>query len=136
MSKISESEIPFPHRNGTIFMLQYISKWKDREEDTAKRVDWIREVYDYMGPYVSKFPREAYVNYRDLDLGVNKKNQPSLEEARVWGEKYFKIDNFNRLMKVKARVDPDNFFRHEQSIPYFPHTSLKRITREGVIWAV
>ena len=38
------------------------------------------------------------------------------EEGKVYGVKYFK-NNFERLVKVKSRVDPDNFFRYEQSIP-------------------
>ncbi|XP_015878343.3 monolignol oxidoreductase AtBBE-like 13 [Ziziphus jujuba] len=118
MSKISEYEIPFPHRNGTIFMAQYVSPWRDGEKSQAKHMTWIRKLYNYMAPYVSKFPREAYVNYRDLDLGFNKKSNTSYVEASAWGIKYFKDINFKRLVSVKTKVDPDNFFRHEQSIPH------------------
>lgn len=119
MSKISESEIPFPHRNGVIFKIQYLTLWnEDKPETAAKHVDWIRRLYTYMASYASMFPREAYVNYRDLDLGVNT-NSSSFIEASSWGARYFK-DNFNRLVKVKTKVDPDNFFRHEQSIPTLP----------------
>ncbi|KAI6706096.1 hypothetical protein NL676_009058 [Syzygium grande] len=118
MSKISESSAPFPHRKGTIFMSQYLSLWNNASEDAAKHMDWIRRLYNYMAPYVSNFPREAYVNYRDLDLGMNK-NGTSFIQASVWGAKYFK-DNFDRLVQVKTKVDPDNFFRHEQSIPPLP----------------
>jgi hypothetical protein len=82
-------------------------------------------VYRYMKPYVSMFPRQAYVNYRDLDLGINKETNTSFPEASVWGTKYFK-DNFYRLVRVKTKVDPDNFFRHEQSIPTLPHHMRKR----------
>ncbi|KAE7996046.1 hypothetical protein FH972_000795 [Carpinus fangiana] len=115
MSKIPESAIPFPHRNGTLFKIQYLSLWKDADTGKAKpHMDWIRNLYNFMAPYVSKLPRTAYVNYRDLDLGMN--NNGGSEDARVWGSKYFK-DNFNRLVRVKTKVDPDNFFRHEQSIP-------------------
>ncbi|KAF3450412.1 hypothetical protein FNV43_RR06493 [Rhamnella rubrinervis] len=85
MSKIPESEIPFPHRNGTIFMIQYLSLWQDEKEDATKHIDWIRKLYNYMGQYVSKLPREAYVNYRDLDLGINNKSSVSFVEASVWG---------------------------------------------------
>ncbi|CAL9242014.1 unnamed protein product [Arabidopsis halleri] len=68
-------------------------------------------------PYVSSNPRQAYLNYRDLDLGLNTKNaKSSFKQAQVWGGKYFK-DNFNRLVRIKTMVDPENFFRHEQSIP-------------------
>ncbi|XP_022716514.1 berberine bridge enzyme-like 13 [Durio zibethinus] len=119
MSKISESEIPFPHRKGTKFKIQYVTLWQGGNENATKHIDWIRRLYSYMTPYVSKFPRAAYVNYRDLDLGMNKKIKTSFIKASVWGTRYFK-GNFNRLVKVKTKVDPDNFFRHEQSIPPLP----------------
>uniref|UniRef100_A0A2N9JB54 FAD-binding PCMH-type domain-containing protein n=1 Tax=Fagus sylvatica TaxID=28930 RepID=A0A2N9JB54_FAGSY len=50
---------------------------------------------------------------------TNKKGNTSYLEARVWGVKYFK-GNFKRLAQVKSEVDPDNFFRNEQSIPPLP----------------
>ncbi|CDY29122.1 BnaC09g18480D [Brassica napus] len=116
MDKIPESEIPFPHRSGTSFMIQYYRSWSDTEKRPDLRIKWIRELYSYMTPYVSSNPRQAYVNYRDLDLGQNNNLKTSFKQAQVWGAKYFK-DNFNRLVKIKTKVDPENFFRHEQSIP-------------------
>ncbi|XP_050370400.1 berberine bridge enzyme-like 13 [Argentina anserina] len=114
MREISESAIPFPHRN-VLFKIQYLTAWLDANEDEAKHMNWIRNLYNYMAPYVTKSPRQAYVNYRDLDLGINEKNT-SITKASVWGKRYFK-DNFYRLIEIKNRVDPHNFFRHEQSIP-------------------
>jgi hypothetical protein len=114
MSEISESETPFPHRNGIIYGIQYLVDWNSNEE-TAKHMDWIRRLYAYMTPYVSMCPRLAYLNYRDLDIGMNRENT-SYEEAKSWGMKYFK-SNFERLAQVKDEIDPSNFFRHEQSIP-------------------
>ena len=119
MSKIPESQTPFPHRKGTKFKILYWSRWQDAEENVANHIDWTRKVYKFLTPYVSKSPREAYVNYRDLDLGMNKNRSTSVEEASAFGTKYFK-DNFYRLVLVKTEVDPDNFFRHEQSIPPLP----------------
>ena len=70
-----------------------------------------------MTPYVSSSPREAYFNYRDLDLGVNNViGDTSYEQASIWGKPYYK-DNFDRLVRVKTVVDPGNFFKNEQSIP-------------------
>ncbi|KAE9461773.1 hypothetical protein C3L33_06336, partial [Rhododendron williamsianum] len=40
----------------------------------------------------------------------------SYEQASIWGLKYYGI-NFKRLVHVKTKVDPGNFFRNEQSIP-------------------
>ncbi|XP_038690617.1 berberine bridge enzyme-like 8 [Tripterygium wilfordii] len=118
MSEISESSIPFPHRAGNLYKIQYTVSWNEGSTEASKKnIDWMRRVYSYMAPYVSKNPREAYVNYRDLDLGTNNKgNYTSYEQARIWGVKYFK-NNFDRLVKAKTKIDPHNFFRNEQSIP-------------------
>ncbi|KAJ8752175.1 hypothetical protein K2173_003783 [Erythroxylum novogranatense] len=127
MSKISESAIPFPHRKGVLFKIQYVTSWQNAEEST-KHSEWIRNLYNYMAAYVPMLPRTAYVNYRDFDLGMNKSINTTFIEARTWGLKYFK-DNYNKLVQVKTKFDPDNFFRHEQSIPPFPESLRIRRTR-------
>ncbi|KAI6703154.1 hypothetical protein NL676_012290 [Syzygium grande] len=120
MAEISESAIPFPHRAGVLYKIQHITAWNTGGNEVApKHVSWIRSFYSYMARYVSKSPREAYINYRDLDIGMNNvKGDTSYKQASVWGKKYFK-NNFDRLVRVKTAVDPGNFFRHEQSIPPF-----------------
>lgn len=93
--------------------------WKNNEEITRskKHIDWIKRLYHYMTPYVSKNPRGAYMNYRDLDIRKNSKGSTtSYTQASIWGIKYFK-NNFNRLVHVKTIVDFSNFFRNAQSIP-------------------
>ncbi|KAK3133894.1 hypothetical protein QOZ80_6AG0542450 [Eleusine coracana subsp. coracana] len=122
MGSISPSATPFPHREGNLYNLQYYSFWfQDGTQEMEKRMSWVRGLYKEMEPYVSKNPRAGYVNYRDLDLGINEleNNVTSYAKARVWGEKYFK-GNFERLAAVKAMTDPDDFFRNEQSIPPLP----------------
>ncbi|KAL0294922.1 UNVERIFIED_CONTAM: Cannabidiolic acid synthase [Sesamum angustifolium] len=116
MDEISESAIPFPHRAGNLYKILYAGNWQEAQ-NTNKTISWLRRFYSYMAPYVSKSPREAFVNYRDLDIGVNNnKGKVSYARASVWGRKYFK-NNFDRLVRVKTAVDPENFFRNEQSIP-------------------
>ncbi|KAM7530378.1 hypothetical protein LguiB_033788 [Lonicera macranthoides] len=116
MSEISESELPFPHRSGNIYMIHYAVLWREEGPKTQNLLSWIRRLYNYMGRYVSRSPRAAYMNYKDLDLGVNNKGNTSYTQASIWGTKYYK-NNFNRLVRVKTKVDPANFFRNEQSIP-------------------
>ncbi|KAK4478065.1 hypothetical protein RD792_017330 [Penstemon davidsonii] len=114
LSTVSESETPFPHRSGNIFMIHYSVVWTT---DSPRHINWIRRLYSYMAPFVSKSPRAAYFNYRDLDIGRNNiEGNTSYIQASVWGFKYFK-NNFNRLVRVKTKVDPSNFFRNEQSVP-------------------
>ncbi|XP_038690221.1 berberine bridge enzyme-like 18 [Tripterygium wilfordii] len=120
MNEIAESSIPFPHRAGNLYKIQHSVYWE--EEDNAasqKYISWIRNLYSYLAPYVSKHPRAAYINYRDLDIGTNNKgNNTSYKQGKIWGVKYFK-NNFDRLVHIKTTVDPANFFRNEQSIPPF-----------------
>ncbi|KAF8403738.1 hypothetical protein HHK36_011842 [Tetracentron sinense] len=120
MSEIRESETPFPHRAGNLYNIQYVMQWEEGgSKASEKHIERMREVYKFMAPYVSKSPRTAYLNYRDLDLGINEEgSSTSYSKASVWGRKYFK-NNFKRLALVKSKVDPGNFFRNEQSIPPF-----------------
>jgi hypothetical protein len=117
MDEISETSIPFPHRAGNLFQIHYAVFWGDQDSERSQiYTSWIRKLYSYMTPYVTKNPRQAYINYRDLDLGMNSLGNTSYKQARIWGTKYFK-NNFDRLVHVKTKVDPANFFRNEQSIP-------------------
>ena len=117
MNEIPEWETPFPHRAGNIYKILYLAGVEEGNVSESVHINWIRRLYSYMTPYVSKNPREAYLNYRDLDIGRNNNNgTPSYAQASIWGFKYFK-SNFNRLVRVKTMVDPTNFFKNEQSIP-------------------
>ncbi|KAG5235912.1 berberine bridge enzyme [Salix suchowensis] len=104
MDKISESSSPFPHRAGNIYKIEHQVSWSEEGKEASERhIAWIRRLYSYMTPYVSKNPREAYINYRDLDIGMN----------NLAGN----TNNFDKLVRVKTAVDPANFFSNEQSIP-------------------
>ncbi|KAL4564123.1 hypothetical protein LXL04_028175 [Taraxacum kok-saghyz] len=121
MAEISEFAKPFPHRAGNIAKIQYAADWNEDSVDLASRnVDLTRVLHEFMTPFVSKFPRQAFLNYRDLDIGVTDNGKNSFLQGMVYGVKYFKETNFRRLVKVKTMVDPDNFFRNEQSIPTLP----------------
>ncbi|KAK1408620.1 hypothetical protein QVD17_40549 [Tagetes erecta] len=118
MGEISEFEKPFPHRAGNIAKLQYVVFWNETgSEARNQNLNKSRMLYEFMTPFVSKNPREAFLNYRDLDIGVNNHGRNASIEGMVYGHKYFKETNYKRLTRVKARVDPYNFFRNEQSIP-------------------
>ncbi|KAH9716126.1 Berberine bridge enzyme-like 5 [Citrus sinensis] len=115
-NEISETATAFPHRSNK-FHLMYYAEWYD-DEESQRVIELDRKLYDYMAPYVTKNPRATYFNCKDLEIGRNNfgDNYTSVEEAGVWGNKYFK-NNFKRLVDVKTKADPDNFFRNEQSIP-------------------
>ncbi|KAD3641906.1 hypothetical protein R6Q59_004510 [Mikania micrantha] len=120
MAEYSDTAIPYPHRAGVLYQVLKTVSLTDQPSDTTdislNRLAWLRSFDKTIEPYVSKNPREAYSNYNDLDLGVG---SDTYEEASVWGERYWKRANFKKLIRIKAKVDPDNFFRHPQSIPVF-----------------
>jgi hypothetical protein len=127
MARIGSGEVPFPHRAGFLYSVQYAIDWK--EEENGRRagefMGWLREWYAFMAPYVSKNPRGAYVNYVDLDLGTNNwtnatggalSTNAAVSHAAAWGRSYF-LDNFDRLVTAKSKIDPGNVFNNAQSIP-------------------
>ncbi|CAI9089910.1 OLC1v1024562C1 [Oldenlandia corymbosa var. corymbosa] len=141
MNEISKSETPFPHRKGVLYEILYIVAWLDQDENNANAesyMNWLRGLYDFMTPFVSKGPRGAIVNARDFDLGTNDGDghiasgswtttSPYSKAYRTWGSRYFG-DNFRRLATVKREVDPENFFFSEQSIPpLFLHPQMREM---------
>ncbi|KAK8500336.1 hypothetical protein V6N12_068823 [Hibiscus sabdariffa] len=119
MEEILESETAFAHRGGNLFMVMYMVLWSESEGgiDTAARyVELSRKLYSRMAPYASRNPREAFLNYRDLDVGSKESSEIDFEIAKEYGIKYFR-NNFIRLTSVKAMIDPENFFENQQSIP-------------------
>lgn len=98
INRVDKSATAFSHRENTHYSIQYYSEWH-KPETTAGRLKAMKDLYDSMRPYVSG---QSYVNYCDLDL---------VDAPRsYWGE------NLERLQNVKAAYDPENIFRHAQSI--------------------
>ncbi|XP_010435245.1 PREDICTED: reticuline oxidase-like protein [Camelina sativa] len=120
MDKIPSTATPFPHRAGNLWKIQYGSDWNEGRL-TNRYMDLTRELYQFMTLFVSKNPRQTFPNYRDLDLGINSHSGKimSYVEGKRYGTNYFG-GNFERLVKIKTRVDSGNFFRNEQSIPVLP----------------
>ncbi|CAN0911611.1 Berberine bridge enzyme-like 2 [Linum grandiflorum] len=112
MNEISCAKTPFPHRKGNLYMIEYVGNWVGNDEGM---VNELRSMYDYMAEFVSRNPRRAYLNYRDLDIGTMEAGD-GYEQGRVYGMKYFS-GNFDRLVRVKTEVDPGNFFSSVQSVP-------------------
>ncbi|KAM0945785.1 putative tetrahydroberberine oxidase [Dioscorea sansibarensis] len=81
-------EIPFPHRMmGNMYNIQYVVPWRnDSAEECEESLRVFRRLYKHMTPYVSKNPRAAFLNFRDLDLGMNN-NATTYSRGRVSGKR-------------------------------------------------
>jgi FAD/FMN-containing dehydrogenase len=95
--RVPSDATAFPHRiNG--FNMLILSQWTNASED-QRHVSWARERYAAVQP----FTRDArYMNYLDHD------------DATHAGAAYG--DNYARLQQIKAKYDPDNFFRQNLNI--------------------
>jgi hypothetical protein len=100
INKVASDATAFAHRGNTRFLIQYFMQWENPAASQTN-IAMMRTLYAAMRPFVSG---QAYVNYCDLDLGEG--------YARAyWG------DNLPRLRQIKAAFDPNNVFRHAQSVP-------------------
>jgi FAD/FMN-containing dehydrogenase len=99
IADVAAADTAFPRRKGTQYCIQYYASWT-RASDTPSCVANVAKVYAAMRPFM---PGASYVNYCDLDL----KDYPTA----YWG------DNLPRLMAIKQQYDPQNLFRHAQSVP-------------------
>jgi FAD/FMN-containing dehydrogenase len=61
---------------------------------------WTEEMISLIAPHT---PPESYQNFPNRDI-------------KDWPRQYY-AENFSRLVRVKAKYDPDNVFRNPQSIP-------------------
>ena len=99
-SQIGESETAFAHRAAQ-YDLAIIGQWQEPAEDTA-HINWAREAYAALEPYSNG---RIYAN---LMGGDQMTDETQLRAA--FGP------NFDRLVALKRRYDPSNFFRLNQNI--------------------
>lgn len=96
INRVHPADTAFVHRNA-LFSIQYFSSWVG---SGVGDLQWNRNLYAAMRPYVSGF---AYQNYIDPDLVS-------------WKHAYYG-SNLRRLVAVKQKRDPQNVFHFAQSIP-------------------
>ncbi len=88
----------FPHREFA-FIGELQAYW-DRPAAAARAMDTIARL---QGSLTEAGVHAHYANYPDLNLGN-------------WAQAYFGKHNYARLQAIKRRNDPDNAFKHAQSI--------------------
>ncbi len=103
----------YPHRDAEV-VVEVKSLWdQDQPKLTRANVEWAYHFFQELEPYSSG----AYINYID----------PLLPD---WAKKYYG-DNYDKLVELKAKWDPDGFFNFQQGIgsdfepcPPFPNGKL------------
>ena len=97
ISRVEPTATAFPHREPG-FNLVMTGEWLDAADDDAN-IGWVRETFDAVAPYTGS---AVYMNY----LG----DDESQRVRAAYGP------NWERLVALKRRWDPDNVFHLNQNI--------------------
>ena len=92
----------FAHRNAEYWMLT-LAKWKHTPTQREPTVAWVRSMNAAVKPWMSG-------TYNTLSSAVEGGGDLPFGES----------DNFTRLKDIKAKFDPDNFFRMNNNIKPVP----------------
>lgn len=102
VAKIDPAATAFSHRDKK-FILQYQAFWTEEQahdpEVEKENIQWIRDFRNELADHTTG----AFINFVDVDV-------------ENWQEAYYG-ENFERLVEVKSKYDPDNLFKFELSIP-------------------
>lgn len=107
VNRVGPSETPFAHRDAV--WSQVIVGVDPDPANCGALTEWARRYYDALHPFGSG---GAYLNFM-MEEGDDRIRATYL-------------DNYARLAAIKAKYDPDNFFRVNQNIkPAFPETTMQ-----------
>jgi hypothetical protein len=97
-AQVGANETAFGDRSAP-FIINLLANWSDASED-AGNISWARELFNKLRP---RMKPGVYVNFMSGD-----------EQDRV-SEAY--RDHWDRMVAVKSKYDPGNFFRLNQNVP-------------------
>jgi FAD/FMN-containing dehydrogenase len=98
VTRVGVSDTAFPHRS-VGYNVVITGEWMN-PADTDKNIQWVRETYDALKPFMAS---ARYVNYLEADA-------PGDQLSEAYGP------NIARLRQIKAKYDPTNFFHVNQNI--------------------
>jgi hypothetical protein len=96
VSQVGVEDTAFPHRSPS-WDFDALAQWTEPEQ-AAAGIEWARSVWNELSP----FSNGVYVNHLDDD--------DKSRVALAYGP------NYERLVSLKQKYDPDNFFRLNQNL--------------------
>nr|MDT0662557.1 FAD-dependent oxidoreductase [Micromonospora sp. DSM 115978] len=115
INTVSPTATATPHRDSVLKLL-WGTAWTDAVED-QRHLGFLREFYRAVHAHTGGVPVPnevtdgCFINYADVDISDPAQNT---SEA-AWHDLYWK-QNYPRLQRIKSGYDPNNVFRHAQSV--------------------
>jgi hypothetical protein len=100
VSRVPEEETAFPNRDAA-HDINIVASWMPDDPEPQRHVEWVRDFFAALVPY----SRGVYVNFTSDD-----------SRERIRSDAY-SPEQWSRLVALKTKFDPTNFFRLNANIP-------------------
>lgn len=100
VARVPDEATAFAHR-GAAHDINIVASWEPSDPEPERHIAWVRDFHAALEPHSAGL----YVNFASDEPGE------SVREAAYGAEK------LKRLVELKGRYDPTNFFRHNSNIP-------------------
>jgi FAD/FMN-containing dehydrogenase len=100
VARVPEDATAFPNRDAA-HDINIVGSWMPDEPEPDRHIEWVRGLFGALEP----FSKGVYVNFTSDD---------SLERVRT---EAYSPGQWTRLVDLKAKLDPANFFRCNANIP-------------------
>jgi hypothetical protein len=101
LNRVPASAMAYANRD-LHYIMNVHGRWEDKKDD-GKCIDWARDFFQASKPFASS---GAFINFM------------TEEETDRIGSAYGA--NYQKLVEIKSKYDPDNVFRHNQNIEPVP----------------
>jgi hypothetical protein len=99
VARVDDDVSAYPNRDAA-HDINIVAAWEAGDPEPARHQDWVRGLWSALRPY----GRGVYVNFLS--------DEPAASVRAAYGD-----DKHRRLVLLKRRYDPDNFFRGNHNIP-------------------
>jgi hypothetical protein len=100
VARVPEDATAFPNRDAA-HDVNIVSSWLPEDPEPDRHIEWVRSFFAALEPY----SKGVYVNFTSDDTAA--RTRSAAYSPRQW----------TRLVSLKAKYDPTNFFRMNANIP-------------------